>query len=53
MNVVPAPLGAFSNRFSGELDDLEVFDGTVSDTHVAQLFTAANPCAPVAVLTLK
>jgi RHS repeat-associated protein len=44
--------GSSGYRFTGALDDVQVFDGTVTDAHVAELFTAANPCAVVAVRLL-
>jgi RHS repeat-associated protein len=44
--------GSSIHRFAGALDDVQVFDGMVTDAHVAELVTAANPCAVVAVRLL-
>ncbi len=44
--------GSSDHRFMGVLDDVQVFDGTVTAAHVAELFTAANPCAALSVRLL-
>lgn len=41
--------GASDHRFMGQLDEVELFNGALTLDRVTELYTAANPCAPLTV----
>ena len=42
--------GTSALRFSGQLDEVEIFGGGFSPSHVAALAATATPCAPLSVM---